>query len=184
MAESNYKWYVLRAISGKENKVKEEIEKALVSSSIFKEYVSQVLIPTEKVIVQKANNKRAIKERNKLPGYVLVECILNDESYPLLRNIPNVLGFLSEGRNTKTAVPVTQDEINRMIGSAEDVDLTLQMEETFEVDEKVKVVDGPFSGFNGVVREVLQDKHKLKVSVTIFDRETPLELSFGQVEKE
>lgn len=93
MAENNYKWYVLRAISGKEHKVKEYIESALVTSSLFREYVSQVLIPTEKVVVLK-NGKRTIKERNMLPGYVLVECNLTDECYPLLRNIPNVLGFL------------------------------------------------------------------------------------------
>ena len=89
MAENNYKWYVLRAISGKENKVKEYIESALVTSTLFKEYVSQVLIPTEKVYTTRAG-KRVAKERNMLPGYVLVECNLTDECYPLLRNIPNV----------------------------------------------------------------------------------------------
>ena len=183
MAENNFKWYVLRAISGKENKVKEYIEGALVTSSLFKEYVSQVLIPTEKVVTLR-NGKRAIKERNLLPGYVLVECNLTDECYPLLRNIPNVLGFLSEGKSSTKPAPVPQSEINKIVGNGEQTDDEVLLEENFMVGEKVKVTDGPFNGFNGVVNEVLQDKHKLRVVVTIFDRQTPLELGFNQVEKE
>lgn len=183
MAESNLKWYVLRAISGKENKVKEYIEGALVTSSLFQEYVSQVLIPTEKVVVLR-NGKRAIKERNLLPGYVLVECDLTDECYPLLRNIPNVLGFLGDGRGVTKPAPVSQAEINKMIGNVDDTEVELQLEESFLAGEKIKVVDGPFNGFNGVIQEVLADKHKLKVVVTIFDRQTPLELGYNQVEKE
>ena len=183
MAENNYKWYVLRAISGKENKVKEYIESALVTSSLFREYVSQVLIPTEKVVTLK-NGKRTIKERNLLPGYVLVECNLTDECYPLLRNIPNVLGFLSDMKNSRIAAPVSQAEINKIMGSVESAEEELQAEEMYLVGERVKVTDGPFNGFNGVISEVMQDKHKLKVIVTIFDRQTPLELGFNQVEIE
>lgn len=183
MADSKFKWYVLRAISGKENKVKEYIEGALVTSSLFKEYVSQVLIPTEKVVVLRGG-KRTIKERNLLPGYVLVECNLCDECYPLLRNIPNVLGFLSDGKSNIKPAPVPQSEINKIIGEVDTPEVELQLEEIYLVGEKVKVTDGPFNGFTGVVQEVAQDKHKLKVVVTIFDRQTPLELSFNQVEKE
>jgi transcriptional antiterminator NusG len=183
MAESNYKWYVLRAISGKENKVKEYIESALVTSSLFREYVSQVLIPTEKVVALR-NGKRTIKERNLLPGYVLVECNLTDECYPLLRNIPNVLGFLSDGKASTKPAPVPQADINKIVGSVEDAAANLTLEETYVVGEKVKVTNGAFNGFNGVVSEVLPDKHKLKVVVTIFDRQTPLELGFNDVEKE
>ncbi len=183
MAENKFKWYVLRAISGKENKVKEYIESALVTSSLFKEYVSQVLIPTEKVVALR-NGKRTIKERNLLPGYVLVECNLTDECYPLLRNIPNVLGFVSESKNSTKPAPVSQTEINKMIGNVDETDIEQQLDATFLVGEKIKVVDGPFNGFNGVIQEILADKHKLKVVVTIFDRQTPLELGFNQVEKE
>ncbi len=183
MAENNYKWYVLRAISGKENKVKEYIESALVTSSLFREYVSQVLIPTEKVVALK-NGKRTVKERNLLPGYVLVECNLTDECYPLLRNIPNVLGFLSDVKNSRIAAPVSQAEINKIMGSVESAEEELQTEEMYLVGESVKVIDGPFSGFNGTIQDVLQDKHKLRVDVTIFDRQVPLELSYNQVEKE
>lgn len=184
MAENNYKWYVLRAIGGKENKVKEYIEGALVTSSLFKEYVSQVLLPTEKVVTQK-NGKRTVKDRNKLPGYVLVECNLTDECYPLLRNIPNVLGFLNEpGSGAMRPKPVSQEEVNALVGDMDDEAIAAEMNETFVVGEKVKVTDGPFNGFNGVISDVMTDKHKLKVIVTIFDRQTPLELGFNQVEVE
>lgn len=183
MAESNFKWYVLRSISGKENKVKEYIESALVTSSLFREYVSQVVIPTEKVVVLK-NGKKSIKEKNRIPGYVLVECNLTDECYPLLRNIPNVLGFLSDNKSTKKPSVVSQAEVNRIVGNVEDQPEELLTEEVFLQGEKVKVNDGPFSGFNGMVSEVFADKRKLKVVVTIFDRQTPIELDYNQVEKE
>ena len=180
--ESNYKWYVLRVISGKETKVKEYIESALVTSTLFKLYVSQVLIPVEKVVALR-NGKRVIKERNKLPGYVLVECNLTDECYPLLRNVPNVLGFMADTKSNTKPAPVSQSEINRLIGDAETTD-DIALGETFLVDEKVKVITGPFNGFNGVVQDVYPEKHKLKVVVTIFDRQTPVELNFTEVAKE
>ena len=183
MAENNNKWYVLKAISGKENKVKEYIEGALVTSTLFKEYVSQVLIPTEKVVAMRGN-KLVIKERNMLPGYVLVECNLTDECYPLLRNIPNVLGFVTDSKSSMKAKPVSQEEINRLVGALDDTSVEAIMDETFLVGERVKVTDGPFNGFEGVINEVAQDKRKLKVVVTIFDRQTPLELGYDQVAKE
>ena len=183
MAENNYKWYVLKAISGKENKVKEYIEGALVTSTLFKEYVSQVLIPTEKVVALRGN-KRVVKERNLLPGYVLVECNLTDECYPLLRNIPNVLGFLSDGKSSTKPKPVPQAEVNRLVGNVDEAAIEAVLDETFLVGERVKVTDGPFNGFEGVINEVAADKRKLKVVVTIFDRQTPLELGYDQVAKE
>jgi len=183
MIENNLKWYVVRAISGKEKKVKEYIESALVTSSLFREYVSQVLIPTEKVVALK-NGKRVVKEHNLLPGYVLVECNLTDECYPLLRNIPNVLGFLSDSKNSTKPAPVSQAEINKIVGNVDVEEEVLLDEAVYMVGEKIKVTDGPFNGFNGVISEVLQDKHKIKVVVTIFDRQTPLELGFNQVVKE
>ena len=183
MAENNYKWYVLKAISGKENKVKEYIEGALVTSTLFKEYVSQVLIPTEKVVALRGN-KRVVKERNLLPGYVLVECNLTDECYPLLRNIPNVLGFVTDSKSSMKAKPVSQEEVNRLVGAVDEASVEAIMDEIFLVGEHVKVTDGPFSGFEGIINEVAQDKRKLKVVVTIFDRQTPLELGYDQVAME
>ena len=183
MAENKKQWYVLRAISGKENKVEEYINSALITSSLFQEYVSQVLIPREKIVTLK-NGKRVEKERNLLPGYVLVECYLCDESFPLLRNIPNVLGFLSGGKSSAKPDPVSQEEVNKLVGLATESETRAASEINFLVGESVKVVDGPFSGFKGTIQEVSNEKNKLKVIVTIFDRQTPLELGFNQVEKE
>ena len=183
MAENNFKWYVLKAISGKENKVKEYIEGALVTSTLCKEYVSKVLIPTEKVVSLRGG-KRVTKERNMLPGYVLVECNLTEECYPLLRNIPNVLGFLTDSKSSSKAAPVPQSEINKIIGNVDEAEAAAIVDETFLVGERVKVITGAFNGFEGVINEVSPEKRKLKVVVTIFDRQTPLELGFDQVAKE
>ena len=163
--------------------MKEYIEGALVTSTLFKEYVSQVLIPTEKVVTTRGN-KRVVKERNMLPGYVLVECNLTDECYPLLRNIPNVLGFLSDGKSSIKPKPVSQEEVNRLVGDVDEAAIEAVLDETFLVGERVKVTDGPFNGFEGVINEVAADKRKLKVVFTIFDRQTPLELGYDQVAKE
>ena len=173
-SNNNYRWYVLRAISGKEQKVKEYIEAACQNAGLD-EYVSQVLIPTEKV-VQLRGTKKTIKEKPLLPGYVLVEANLCDECYPRLRNVPNVLGFLSVTKDMKPA-PV-------LFGKIEEVEELSQLEEAYLVGEKVKVIEGPFNGFTGTIEEVQADKKKLKVIVVIFDRQTPLELAFNQVEKE
>ncbi len=184
MAENTFKWYVLKAISGKEGKVKEYIEAACKTSPDYAQYVSQVLIPTEKV-VQLRNGKRVIKERTYLPGYVLVEAILTDASYPLLRNVPNVLGFLSDSKKSALPTPVRQEEINYMIGKRDGVEETnVALDIEFLVGETVKVVDGPFNGFNGEIDEVSREKSKLKVLVTVFGQKTPLELGFNQVVKE
>ena len=182
MSDNNFKWYVLRAISGKENQVKEYIESALVTSSMFQEYVSQVLIPTEKVVTLK-KGKRTIKERNLLPGYVLVECNLTDECYPLLRNIPNVLGFLSESKSNIKPAPVSQTEINKIVGKVDESERMALQADLFILGEKVKVTEGSFNGFTGVISEIFPDKRKLKVEVTLFDRQTPIELGYNQVEK-
>ena len=181
MAEKDFKWYVLKSISGKEQKVKDYIEAACKTSGLD-QYVSQVKIPTETVISIR-NGKKVTKERVLLPGYVLVECMLTDECYPRLRNVPNVLGFLSNSRDQKPS-PVRQEEINKLYHLDEPAVEETWTENSYLVGEKVKVTDGPFSGFNGVIEEVTLDKRKLKVIVTIFERQTPLELSFNQVEKE
>ncbi len=181
MADNNLKWYVLKAISGKEAKVKEYIEAACKTTDLG-QYVSQVLIPTEKV-VQLRGNKRITKERTYLPGYVLVEANLVDECYPRLRNVPNVLGFLSDGKSV-VPTPVRQSEVNRILGNINEQEENKLIEIPFVVGETVKVTDGPFKDFNGEIDEILADKRKLKVIVTVFGRKTPLELSFNQVDKE
>ena len=178
MSEIEKKWYVLRAVSGKENKVKEYLD-ADIKHGNLGDYVSQVLIPTEKTY-QVRNGKKIVKERTYLPGYVLVEAALVGEVAHHLRNTPNVIGFLG-GMDNPT--PLRTSEVNRILGI---VDGQPEMEENvpYEVGETVKVTEGPFSGFSGLIEEVNSEKKKLKVMVKIFGRKTPLELGFMQVEKE
>ena len=181
MADAGMKWYVLRAVSGKEAKVKEYLEALAKHNDILAANVGQILLPTEKY-AQLRNGKRVVKEKLFLPGYVLVEANLQGEVAHTLRFMPNVLGFLG-GLDNPT--PVRQADINRILGTAEDI--TIKSEEVvipFIVNEAVKVTDGPFSGFSGIIEEVNADKRKLKVMVKIFGRKTPLELSYSQVEKE
>lgn len=181
MAETEKKWYVLRAVSGKEAKVKEYLEAAIKHDEKLAANVGQILLPTEKFAVLR-NGKRVIKEKLYLPGYVLVEANLKGEIAHTLRFMPNVLGFLGGLDNPS---PVRQSEVNRILGNADDSIIeNVGTEVPFAVDETVKVVDGPFSGFSGVIEEVNAEKKKLKVMVKIFGRKSPLELSFGQVEKE
>ncbi len=175
------KWYVLRAVSGKEAKVKEYLEALMKHNDVLASNVGQVLLPTEKY-AQLRNGKRVVKEKLFLPGYVLVEANLQGEVAHTLRFMPNVLGFLG-GLDNPT--PVRQADINRILGTAEEAVIrTEEVAVPYMVDEAVKVTDGPFSGFSGVIEEVNAEKHSLKVAVKIFGRKTPLELSFNQVEKE
>ena len=181
MAQTGEKWYVLRAVSGKEGKVKEYLEALMKRDELLAANVGEILLPTEKY-AQLRNGKRVVKEKLFLPGYVLVEANLQGEVAHTLRFMPNVLGFLG-GLDNPT--PVRQADINRILGTAEDI--TIKSEEVaipFGIDEAVKVTDGPFSGFSGIIEEVNAEKRKLKVMVKIFGRKTPLELSYNQVEKE
>ena len=180
MSESGKKWYVLRAVSGKEAKVKEYIDAELKHNKMLSTYVSQVFIPMEKHVSVR-NGKRVVKEKISLPGYVLVEAELKGDVAHTLRYMPNVLGFLG-GLDKPT--PIRQSDVNRMLGSAEESEIIDEVTIPYVVDETVKVTDGPFSGFSGVIEEVDTVKHKLKVMVKIFGRKTPLELSFMQVTKE
>jgi transcriptional antiterminator NusG len=174
------KWYVVRAISGKEKKVKEQIESEIAHLKM-EEYVSQVLIPTEK-IYQIRNGKKISKERSFFPGYVLIEAALIGEIPHILRNIPNVLGFL--GTNGE-ATPLRLSEVNRILGKVDELaESDEEINVPYIVGETVKVIDGPFNSFSGIIEEVNEEKKKLKVSVKIFGRKTPVELSFMQVVKE
>ncbi|GAB7086643.1 transcription termination/antitermination protein NusG [Marinifilum fragile] len=182
MAEIQKKWYVLRTVGGKEKKVKEYIDSE-ISNLGLTEFVSQVLIPTEKVF-QVRNGKKISKERIFLPGYVLIEAALVGEIPHILRNITNVIGFLGDTKGGDPT-PMRMSEVNRILGKVDE--LAGKDEEInipYFVGEMVKVTDGPFNGFTGVIEEVNAEKKKLKVMVKIFGRKTPLELSFMQVEKE
>ncbi|MDR2824007.1 MAG: transcription termination/antitermination protein NusG [Prevotellaceae bacterium] len=182
MTEINEKkWYVLRAITGKENRVKEYIELD-VKNNQLERFVSQILIPTEKVFHIRGG-KKITKERNCMPGYVLVEAILNNEIQHRLRWTPNVLGFLSESNGVPS--PVRLSEVNRILGQVDEMqEAGEEMLLPYHEGETVKVIFGPFSGFTGTIEEVNNEKKKLKVMVMIFGRKNPIELSFTQVEKE
>ena len=181
MDQKTKKWYVVRAMSGKEKKAKEYIESEIAKRG-WQELVPQVLIPTEKVVSIR-NGKKVVKDRNYFPGYVLIEAVLLDEIIPVIQNVTNVLDFLKE-RDGKP-IPMRQSEVNRILGKMDDlVDTGENSVERFMIGEPVKVIDGPFSSFSGIVEDVNDEKKKLKVIVKIFGRKTPLELSFSQVEKE
>ncbi len=180
MSEHTKKWYVVRAVSGGEKKVKLYIENEIARLGL-KDYVVQVLIPTEKVY-QIRKGKKVSAERNYFPGYLLIEATLVGEIPHIIRNVPGVLGFLGSAGDP---VPLRPNEVNRILGKVDELsgkeeELTVP----YIVGETVKVTDGPFNSFSGVIEEINEEKKKLKVMVKIFGRKTPLELGFMQVEKE
>ena len=181
MSENVKKWYVLRAIGGKEKKVKEYLDNEIARLH-YEDYISQVLIPTEKVY-QIRSGKKISKERTFFPGYVLIEAVLVGEIPHMLVNTPNVIGFL--GTKDGEPVPLRKSEINRILGKVDELNASdEEINVPFCVGESIKVIDGPFNSFTGIIEEVNDEKKKLKVMVKIFGRKTPLELDFNQVEKE
>ena len=182
MADNNVnKWYVVRAVSGQENKVKAYIETETARLGMA-DYISQVLVPTEKV-VQVKDGKKIAKDKVYFPGYIMIEANLTGEIPHIIKSIPGVIGFLGETKGGD-AVPLRQSEVNRMLGKVDELAVnTDSIAIPFASGETVKVIDGPFNGFNGTIEKVNEEKRKLEVMVKIFGRKTPLELSFMQVEK-
>lgn len=179
---TNKKWYVVRAISGKEKQVKDLIELEVRRNNL-EDFVEQVLIPTEKVF-QIRNGKKISKERNFFPGYVLIEAELVGEVPHVIKSVNNVIGFLGAEKGGDP-VPLRAPEVKRILGKVDELaDSEEEMSIPFVVGESVKVIDGPFNNFNGVIEEINEEKKKLKVMVKIFGRKTPLELGYMQVEKE
>ena len=177
--ETPYKWYVVRAISGQEKKVEARI-KAELAKMKLDHHVPKILIPIEKVF-QVKNGKKTSKEKNLFPGYILIEADLRGEVLPTIKSVNGVVGFL---KDAKGPVPMRLAEINRLLGVADLAnEMGEQMAEPFLIGETVKVIDGPFNGFTGEIKEVHEDKKKLNVMVKIFGRPTPIELGFMQVEK-
>lgn len=182
MTESTKKWYVVRAISGKENKIKEMIESEVLHSGM-KDHVDQVLIPTEKVY-QIRKGKKVSKERSFFPGYILLQANLIGELPHIIKNLTGVIGFLGETKGGDP-VPLRASEVSRILGTVDDLaESDEELNIPFIVGEAVKVIDGPFNSFSGLIEEINAEKKKLKVMVKIFGRKTPLELSYMQVEKE
>lgn len=179
---SNKKWYVVRAVSGQENKIKTYIENE-ISRLGLGDYVDQVLVPTEKVI-QIRNGKKINKERTYFPGYIMIQANLSGEVPHIIKSITNVIGFLGETKGGDP-VPLRQSEVNRMLGKVDELALEADSNVAipFTIGETVKVIDGPFNGFDGTIEKINEEKRKLEVMVKIFGRKTPLELSYMQVEK-
>ena len=176
-------WYVLRAITGKEKKAKEYIDKEVARRKL-ESTISQVLIPIEKVY-QIRRGKKVSKDRILFPGYIFIETVLTPEIQHILVDISHVVGFLGDGTRQNVVLPMRPSEVIRMLGNVDAIhDKEEQMITPFCVGEAVKVIDGPFNSFSGTIEEVNDEKKKLKVMVKIFGRKTPLELSFMQVEKE
>ena len=181
MTDSVKKWYVVRAIGGQENKVKTYIENEIARLGMT-DYVERVLVPTEKVI-QVRNGKKINKERVYFPGYVMIEANLVGEIPHIIKSITSVIGFLGEIKGGEP-VPLRISEVNRMLGKVDELAVnTDTFSIPFDIGETIKVIDGPFNGFNGTVEKINEEKRKLEVMVKIFGRKTPLELSFMQVEK-
>ncbi len=180
------KWYVLRVVSGKERKVKEYLDKDLTRSG-WLEIVKQVFLPMEKVY-KVQNGKKVMREKNYFPGYVMLEVAegkLTDDIIQHISNISNVMHFLTDGKGSKgNIISLRKAEVNKMLGKVDEMnDQGVTMSEPFIVGETIKIIEGPFNDFNGVIEEVNDEKKKLKVTVKIFGRSTPVELNYMQVEK-
>ena len=182
MSETSIKkWYVVRSVSGQENKVKDYIEKEITHQGLS-DFIDEILVPTEKV-VQIRNGNKYNKEKVYFPGYVMINAALEGEIPHIIKNINGVIGFLGETKGGDP-VPLRKSEVNRLLGKVDE--LSTQTENAaipFNPGDAVKVVDGPFNTFTGVIEEVNEEKRKLKVMVKIFGRKTPVELSYMQVEK-
>lgn len=185
--EKETRWYVLRVVSGKEKKVKEYLDKDVVRNG-WDKVVKQIFLPVEKVF-KVANGKKVMRERNFYPGYIMMEVEdgkLNDDIIQHISNISNVMHFLTDGKGSKgNIISLRKAEVNKMLGKVDEMSEIggVTLSEPFIVGESIKIVDGPFNDFNGVIEEVHDDKKKLKVQVKIFGRATPVELSYMQVEK-
>jgi transcriptional antiterminator NusG len=173
-----HKWYIVHAYSNFEKKVAESIrDQARIQN--LEDKFSEILVPTEDV-VEIRRGKKVNSERKFFPGYVLVKMEMTDEAYHLIKNTPKVTGFLGSGNKP---IPVTEKEVQRIIGAVEEGIERPKPTIRFDIGEAVRVIDGPFASFNGSVEQVDEDRARLRVTVSIFGRATPVELEYGQVEK-
>ena len=172
------RWYIVHAYSNFERKVAESIKERAASSGLS-DMFDEVLVPMEEV-VEMRRGRKVSSERKFFPGYVLVKMDLNDQTYHLIKSTPKVTGFL--GTDNKP-IPITEDEAGRILQQVQEGVERPKPSVTFELGEQVRVADGPFASFNGLVEEVDEERARLKVAVSIFGRATPVELEYGQVEK-
>ena len=172
-------WYILQVYSGNEKKIEKELL-AQTDKKGLRENISKILIPSEEVIEMK-KGKKVSSERKFFPGYMLIQMIMDDEIWHIVKGLPKVYGFL--GGKKGEPIPVSQNEIDSILNQMKDGLEKPKPSVSFEIGEQVRVSDGPFSSFNGMVEEVDEEKARLKVSVSIFGRSTPVNLDYSQVEK-
>ena len=177
-ARSDARWYIVHTYSNFERKVAEEIKRQAKLQDLD-DLVADVVVPTEEVVEIRRGQKKS-SERKFLPGYVLLNARLTDEVYHLVKNVAKVTGFLGQGNKP---MPLRQGEVDRILNQAHESAEHPKSSITFEIGEQVRVADGPFTSFSGVVEEVDEDRSRLKVAVSIFGRATPVELEYTQVEK-
>ena len=182
MADTDIKkWYVVRAVSGQENKIRNYMESE-INRLGFSDLVEEMLVPTQKVI-QIRKGKKVNKEKVYFPGYIMIKANLSGEVPHVIKALPNVIGFLGETKGGDP-IPLRTAEVNRMLGTVDELSTESEsISIPFIYGESIKVIDGPFNGFNGVIEKINEEKRKLEVMVKIFGRKTPLELSYMQVEK-
>lgn len=173
------KWYVLQAFSGFENKVKQTLEDTIKREGLESSF-GEILVPTEEVLEIKEGKKKRT-ERKYFPGYVMIKMDLNDDTWHMVKNAPKVLGFV--GGTSDRPIPLGQNEAENLIQSMQEGVDKPKPKVMFEPGEVVRITDGPFNDFNGVVEKVDFEKNRLKVSVLVFGKPTPIELSLTQVEK-
>lgn len=172
------RWYIVHAYSNFEKKVAESIREQSVAKGLGHLF-EEVLVPTEEV-VEMRRGRKITSERRFFPGYVLVKMEMTDEAYHLIKNTPKVTGFLG---SDKKPIPITEEEAMRILHQVQEGIERPRPSISFEIGEQVRVADGPFASFNGLVEDVDEERSRLKVAVSIFGRPTPVELEFGQVEK-
>jgi transcription termination/antitermination protein NusG len=173
-----HRWYVIHVYSGFEKKVAQTIRESALKNGL-EDYFSEIIVPTEEVVEMRRGAK-VKAERKFFPGYVLIKMDLTDESWHLVKNTAKVTGFLGSGSKPS---PITEKEAQRVLHQVQEGIERPKPSITFEVGEQVRVADGPFASFNGIVEDVDEGKARLKVAVSIFGRATPVELEYGQVEK-
>jgi len=178
--QPKFRWYVVQAFSGYEQRVQKTLIEHIAIHEM-EDFFEEILVPTEEVVAMRAG-KKSKSTRKFFPGYVLVKMVMNEDSWHLVKNVPRVMGFI--GGTSDRPAPISQAEADRILQRLEDSAESPKPHTLFEVGEIVRVNDGPFADFNATVEEVDYEKSRVKVSVLIFGRSTPVDLEFGQIEKD
>lgn len=180
MSENVKRWYVIHAYSGYENHVVKTLLERIRFSKM-EEYFGEIIVPTEEVVEMRRGKKRT-SERKFFPGYILIQMVMNNSTWHFVKDVPYVMGFI--GGTAERPAPITDLQADKILNRVKESETAPRPKTLYEPGEMVRVTEGPFADFNGVVEDVNYEKNRLRVSVSIFGRPTPVELEFGQVEKQ